>query len=296
MCKAAALGPARISSAALRGSVVNGNPNHVLPTAWPDPGRLGWFAAFLPLAALVFLLLAAPAAAQTTDDCAGDTTTTCSVSLGSSVTGDIEINGDLDYFRLSVTSGVTYQIDAEGSPTSGGTLSDPYIVLLDASNTVILVNDDGGTGYNARLTWTADRTGTVYVNIQSGDGGIGTYTLTVTSGVTMDRAALVALYDATDGANWTTNTNWSTTAALSTWHGVTTGSDGRVARLSLVNNGLTGTLPTKLGDLTNLERLSLQENELTGDIPAALGNLTNLTHLLLQDNVLGWSSGGRRSR
>ena len=43
---------------------MNGNPNHVLPTAWPDPGRLGWFAAFLPLAALILLLLAAPAAAQ----------------------------------------------------------------------------------------------------------------------------------------------------------------------------------------------------------------------------------------
>ena len=28
----------------------------------------------------------------------------------------------------------------------------------------------------------------------------------------MDRAALSALYDTTDGANWTQNTNWSTTA------------------------------------------------------------------------------------
>ena len=37
-----------------------------------------------------------------------------------------------------------------------------------------------------------------------------------------DRAALVALYNATSGANWTISTNWLTTAALSEWYGVTT--------------------------------------------------------------------------
>ena len=113
------------------------------------------------------------------DDCANDTTTTCSVSPGTPVTGDIQYSGDDDYFSLSVASGVTYQIDAEGSPTSMGTLGDPYIGLRDASGTEFATNDDGGTGYNARLTWTADCTGTVYVAIRSGDGGTGTYTLTV---------------------------------------------------------------------------------------------------------------------
>ena len=104
--------------------------------------------------------------------------------------------------------------------------------------------------------------------------------------VAMDRAALVALYDATDGANWTSNTNWSTAATLSTWYGVTTDSDGRVTRLSLGGNGLTGTIPAKLGDLTNLEWLYLFDNNLTGSIPAALGNLTNLTRLQFTGNAL----------
>ena len=118
------------------------------------------------------------------DDCAGDTTTTCSMSPGSSVTGDVEMIGDFDYFRLSVTSGVTYQIDAEGSPTSMGTLTDPILYLHDitgSSSTVIAQNDDGGTGYNARLTWTADRTGTVYVVVAGTTSNTGTYTLTVSA-------------------------------------------------------------------------------------------------------------------
>ena len=68
-----------------------------------------------------------------------------------------------------------------------------------------------------------------------------------------DRAALVALYNATSGANWTINTNWSTTAALSEWYGVTTDVDGRVTHVYLAQNELSGELPAKLGDLSSLQ-------------------------------------------
>ncbi len=126
---------------------------------------------------------------DTTDDCAADTTTTCSVSPGTPVTGDIAFIADGDRFSLSVTSGVTYRIDAEGSPTSMGTLTDPQLFLLDTSDNLIDSNDDGGTGFNARIVWTADRTGTVYVFVQSsGSAGTGTYTLTVTVAATNNAA------------------------------------------------------------------------------------------------------------
>ena len=112
------------------------------------------------------------------DDCAGDSTTTCTVSLGSSVTGNIQAANDVDYFGLSFTSGVTYQIDVEGSPTGRGTLSDPFVTKGFTVGSPAVNDDDGGTGYNARLIWTAEVTGAVYVQV-SGNGGLGTYTLTV---------------------------------------------------------------------------------------------------------------------
>ena len=103
-------------------------------------------------------------------------------------------------------------------------------------------------------------------------------------GIATDKAALVALYNATDGANWTTNTNWSSEESLSSWHGVTTNSNGRVTALALNDNGLDGTLPTALGDLSELEQLDLQDNDLSGALPSELANLTNLTSLLLTES------------
>ena len=84
-----------------------------------------------------------------------------------------------------------------------------------------------------------------------------------------DRDALVALYNATDGLNWTNNSRWLTDAPIGQWHGVTTGGGaGRVTHLDLQYNGLTGRIPTALDSLTNLERLSLYDNQLSGRIPA----------------------------
>ena len=91
--------------------------------------------------------------------------------------------------------------------------------------------------------------------------------------VETDTAALQALYDATNGANWTDKTNWGTAEALSTWHGVTTNGDGRVTRLELQENGLNGTLPTELENLTHLESLLLDRNyALTGRSRTACGS------------------------
>ena len=102
-----------------------------------------------------------------------------------------------------------------------------------------------------------------------------------------DRAALVALYNATDGANWSTNTNWtSTTEPLSAWYRVTTDADGRVTELLLNQNQLSGEIPAELGDLTNLQKLWLNGNQLSGEIPEELGNLAELPRLLLQENML----------
>ena len=114
---------------------------------------------------------------------------------------------------------------------------------------------------------------------------IATGTTATTAGdAATDRAALVALYNATDGANW--RNNWLSNAPIGEWHGVTTDSDGRVTHLDLQYNRLTGGIPAELGSLTNLKWLYLNNNQLTGGIPAELGSLTNLERLDLSSNRL----------
>ena len=61
---------------------------------------------------------------------------------------------------------------------------------------------------------------------------------------------------------------------------------GRVERLSLGNNNLTGPIPPELGNLTSLIYLWLYGNDLTGPIPPELGNLTSLTEMWLSGNDL----------
>ena len=111
------------------------------------------------------------------------------------------------------------------------------------------------------------------------------------SGLENDWRALVALYEATDGANWSENANWSnvdtmpTAEELDAWYGVTV-SNGRVTGLSLSGNQLTGPVPPELGNLASLELLSLDDNELTGPVPPELGNLASLEELSLSGNQL----------
>ena len=104
--------------------------------------------------------------------------------------------------------------------------------------------------------------------------------------VESDRAALEVLHDATGGAGWTHSTNWKTTAPVGEWHGVTTDADGRVTRLDLSFNNLTGRIPPALGNLARLRVLELRWNALSGPIPAWLGSMTGLRELDLAWNEL----------
>ena len=101
-----------------------------------------------------------------------------------------------------------------------------------------------------------------------------------------DRAALVALYNATDGESWDDNYEWLSDAPLHEWRGVSTDYNGCVTGLSLSPNRLSGEIPAELGNLANLEWLYLSGNQLSGEIPAELGNLANLESLNLSGNQL----------
>ena len=68
-----------------------------------------------------------------------------------------------------------------------------------------------------------------------------------------DREALAALYNATDGENWSVSDNWLSDAPLGEWYGVITNDDGRVVALTLVGSGLSAEIPGELGSLSSLE-------------------------------------------
>ena len=85
-----------------------------------------------------------------------------------------------------------------------------------------------------------------------------------------DRAALVALYNATDGPNWRRSDNWLSDEPLGQWRGVSTvrwGGENRVWRIVLSRNNLSGSIPPEIRTLTRLRVLSLELNNLSGPIP-----------------------------
>ena len=103
--------------------------------------------------------------------------------------------------------------------------------------------------------------------------------------------ALYDLFRSTGGGDWAFKYGWERWDGKqcvdedpSTWYGVTV-EGGRVARLELGGNNLSGTLPDSIGRLKGLKALWLHHNKLRGEVPASIGSLTALKSLYLQDNA-----------
>ena len=105
-----------------------------------------------------------------------------------------------------------------------------------------------------------------------------------------DRNALIALYNATGGPSWTSSRGWSEDPSdiesyrwkgvrwkdvlvRHRWFGL------QVTELSLPDNKLSGTLPSELGNLVDLETLVLRDNDLVGPLPESMIQLSKLKYL-----------------
>jgi hypothetical protein len=95
--------------------------------------------------------------------------------------------------------------------------------------------------------------------------------------------ALVALYNSTNGPNWSGGASWLASVDLCHWSGVQC-TDGHVTALHLCCRDLRGFLPVELGNLTYLQWLVLHSNNIGGSIPAGIGNITSLLYLDLGGN------------
>lgn len=82
----------------------------------------------------------------------------------------------------------------------------------------------------------------------------------------LEREALIAIYNALDGDNWTYNDNWCSDKPVSEWYGIVTNDNGSVIELNLYEIK-SGYIPDEIGALENLESLSCIDHNLSGKFP-----------------------------
>ncbi|MBW3671576.1 MAG: Ig-like domain-containing protein, partial [Acidobacteria bacterium] len=193
---------------------------------------------------------------------------------------------------VSLATGASASMTATISETQGSSTS----VFLSSSNTGVatvpssVTLPSGSTSATFLVSGVSEGGATITATLPSALGGQSdTATANVSAGVSSaERSALLALYNATSGGGWTNNTNWGDPVGTEcSWFGVGCDAGGTtITSLSLSSNGLDGTLPVELGDLTSLVQLWLDHNSIDGSIPSTLGNLSMLQSLNFSSNDL----------
>ena len=133
---------------------------------------------------LSVIVLGANGASEADTDFPETTATTGRVEVGASATGNSGASNDVDWFKVELEAGKTYQIDQKGEDSGVGTLEDPYLLnIRDSSGNAIsgTENDDvepDNDIYESQITFTPTAAG-VYYLVAASNGATGTYTLSV---------------------------------------------------------------------------------------------------------------------
>lgn len=111
-------------------------------------------------------------------DIPGDTSTSTTITIGGSLTSELEVVGDTDWIRIELNAGDEITISLYGSGPDA--LLDPYVRLFDANGAFVAENDDGGSGYNSLLRFVVQTSGTYYIEADAWNQQFaGQYTLEV---------------------------------------------------------------------------------------------------------------------
>ena len=112
--------------------------------------------------------------------------TTETLVVGTPRQEGIDFSGDRDWFEITLTAGQTYEISVDGAAHgSYAALTDAIVSLFNANGELIGSDDDAGShtsifGYgDGLLTFTADVTGTYYVEADGFGSQTGGYTVSV---------------------------------------------------------------------------------------------------------------------
>jgi serralysin len=139
-------------------------------------------------------------------DIPGNTSTTAILTVGGSATDSLEVLGDHDWYKITLTAGQSILITAT---TPDGTV-DTYLNLYDPTGTTILAfNDDGPGGVftsDSKIGFTATNAGTYFIDMGAwADDSFGAYTVSVQAWTPPPLATYDQIADELVNGYWTTN-------------------------------------------------------------------------------------------
>jgi hypothetical protein len=128
------------------------------------------------------------------DDAGNDSSTRAQATPGRAITGSLESEGDVDWYRLRARTNQRYTITLNGGQDEGQ-LGDPLLRVLGADGAELAVNDDH-ENLNSMVEFSPPSNGDVYIEAGAfGGQATGSYTLNV--------AAARAPTDSVGGDSWT---------------------------------------------------------------------------------------------
>jgi serralysin len=90
----------------------------------------------------------------------GNATTTASLAINSGTAVAIDTLTDRDWYRVTLTAGVTYTIQT----SSDGSGTDAFLYIRNSAGASLGNNDDGGDGLNSVISFTPTTSGTYYID------------------------------------------------------------------------------------------------------------------------------------
>ena len=123
------------------------------------------------------------------DDYLGAEETTGTVAVGGSASGNLEVDNDVDWFRVRLEEGKSYRVSMRGAESGGGTLADPFLAIGYAESFTftdygigeeVLRNDDKSESEkDSELVLSVTRTHDTWISAATSGAGTGTYTIEV---------------------------------------------------------------------------------------------------------------------
>ncbi|MBQ0043897.1 MAG: hypothetical protein KBT05_02635 [Bacteroidales bacterium] len=196
----------------------------------------------------------------------------------------VEVDAGCGSYKVQVTSNAEWE----------------YTFDEEACDWIAITLDKELEGYNANLWIDVNENfyleaRSVVITVTEKKGG-NSKTITVSQAASApshftDSLALVAMYNASNGAKWAKD-NWDLTKPINEWPKVTVNEAGRVTKINLGTKTITEgawEIPAEIGTLTELTELVLGTNMVTGEFPEFLYELKNIVKLNLPTNTISGS-------